>query len=197
MKYQTKALCASLAVTLLFAAGCATKQDLVKKDDAVAPAVTAPAVAPAPSAPAAPVEKTAPAVTPAPAPATTAAAPASTAGVGELQAALQAIYFGFDASTLSKEATETLARNAELLLKKAPGAVIRIEGNCDERGSDEYNLALGEKRAKAAKSYLVTLGVPAERLTTISYGKEKPLDAGHDEAAWAKNRRDDFTLVAK
>ena len=196
MKYQAKALCASLAATLMFAAGCATKQDLVKTDDAVAPAAAAPAAAPAPSAPAVPVEKAA-AATPAPPPAAPAAAPAPTAAAGELQSALQAIYFGFDASTLSKEATETLARNAELLLKKSPGAVIRIEGNCDERGSDEYNLALGEKRAKAAKNYLVTLGVSAERLTTISYGKEKPLDQGHSEAAWAKNRRDDFTLVAK
>lgn len=194
MKSPTKALCASLAASLLLAAGCA-KQDLVKKDDAVAPAVAAPAVASPPSAPAAPADKTAPPAAPAQAPAP-AAAPAPPFGAGELQAALQSIYFGFDASTLSKEATETLARNAELLMKN-PGAVIRIEGNCDERGSDEYNLALGEQRARAAKNYLISLGVPAERLTTISFGKEKPLNPGHDEAAWAKNRRDDFALVTK
>jgi peptidoglycan-associated lipoprotein len=72
---------------------------------------------------------------------------------------------------------------------------VQIEGNCDERGSDEYNLALGEKRAKSAMKYLETLGVPAERLSVISYGKEKPADPGHDEAAWAKNRRDEFVLI--
>jgi peptidoglycan-associated lipoprotein len=72
---------------------------------------------------------------------------------------------------------------------------VQIQGNCDERGSDEYNLALGERRAKVAMDYLATLGVPAERLSIISYGKEKPVDPGHDEAAWAKNRRDDFAII--
>jgi peptidoglycan-associated lipoprotein len=76
-----------------------------------------------------------------------------------------------------------------------PNARVSIEGHCDERGSDEYNLALGEKRAKAAMSYLVTLGVPAARLSIISYGEEKPLDAGHGEDVWAKNRRAEFVIV--
>jgi peptidoglycan-associated lipoprotein len=83
------------------------------------------------------------------------------------------------------------------MIKKDSAAKVRIEGNCDERGSDEYNLALGEKRAKAAMEYLVTLGIPAERLSVISYGKEKPADPGHDEAAWAKNRRDEFVVLSK
>ena len=72
---------------------------------------------------------------------------------------------------------------------------VRIEGNCDERGSAEYNLALGERRAKAAQKYLVTMGVKPERLSVISYGKEKPAVQGSDESAWAKNRRDEFVIV--
>jgi peptidoglycan-associated lipoprotein len=111
------------------------------------------------------------------------------------EASLEKIYFDFDSYVLSQSARDTLANSAEYLLKKNLSIKVQIEGNCDERGSDEYNLALGEKRAKAALSYLVTLGVPAERLSFISYGKEKPADPGHDEAAWAKNRRDDFVVI--
>jgi len=106
----------------------------------------------------------------------------------------ETIYFDLDSYVLRQDAREALNKNAQWMMKKSTGTV-RLEGNCDERGSDEYNLALGEKRAKAAKSYLVTLGVPAERLITISYGKEKPADSGHNEAAWAKNRRVDFVIV--
>ena len=74
---------------------------------------------------------------------------------------------------------------------------MRIEGHCDERGSDEYNLALGEQRAQAAARYLTTLGISGERLSTISFGKEKPADPGHDENAWAKNRRDEFIITSR
>lgn len=109
------------------------------------------------------------------------------------QAELEKIYFDFDSFVLTAPSRSTLSKNAEVLLKNN-SLKVRIEGNCDERGSDEYNLALGEKRAKAAMQYLVTIGVPAERLSILSYGKEKPADPGHDEAAWAKNRRDDFLL---
>ncbi len=113
-----------------------------------------------------------------------------------LTSALEKIYFDFDSSALSDQARKTLTSNADYLRKSA-AAKLRIEGNCDERGSAEYNIALGEKRAEAAKNYLVTMGIPADRLATISYGKEKPADPGHDESAWAKNRRDDFTILAK
>ena len=89
---------------------------------------------------------------------------------------------------------DILYNNAEYLLKKYKGKV-KLEGHCDERGSDEYNLALGENRAKAALNYLLTLGVPAEQLSIISYGKERPVDNGHNEEAWAKNRRVEFTAV--
>lgn len=112
----------------------------------------------------------------------------------EQEAAIEKVYFDYDAYTLSPAARETLKKDADYLKKKVPGKV-QIEGHCDERGSDEYNLALGEKRARAVFNYLVTLGLPAERLAVISYGKEKPAEQGHDEAAWAKNRRAEFTLL--
>ena len=109
--------------------------------------------------------------------------------------AFDTIYFDFDSFTLSDAARATLDKNAQSMLKRS-GDKVRLEGNCDERGSDEYNLALGEKRAKAALNYLLTLGVPQDRLSVISYGEEKPADQGHDEAAWAKNRRVEF-IIAK
>jgi peptidoglycan-associated lipoprotein len=113
---------------------------------------------------------------------------------GALEQELQKIYFNFDSATLSDEARANLSKNAALLAKQ-PSVKLQIEGNCDERGSDEYNLALGERRAKAARDYLVNLGVAPERLSVISYGEEKPVDQGHDEAAWAKNRRDEFVII--
>jgi peptidoglycan-associated lipoprotein len=103
------------------------------------------------------------------------------------------IYFEFDQYVLSDTAKKNLNKKAQWL-KACPAAKALIEGHCDERGSAEYNLALGQKRADAAMQYLVSLGINANRLSTISYGKEKPLDPGHTEAAWAKNRRDHFVL---
>lgn len=117
--------------------------------------------------------------------------------VAETEAAvaeLQRIHFDFDQFTLSAEARDLLAANAAYM--QANGAVrVRIEGYCDERGSDEYNIALGDRRAKAAKDYLVSLGVDPSRLETISYGEEMPLDPSSNEAAWAKNRRDEFKAI--
>ncbi|PLY00033.1 MAG: peptidoglycan-associated lipoprotein [Desulfuromonas sp.] len=104
---------------------------------------------------------------------------------------LTRVHFDFDSYVLKPKARRTLAQNAEVL-KALSGLKVRIEGHCDERGSDEYNLALGERRAQAAMNYMATLGVPASRMSTISYGEEKPLDPGHDEEAWAKNRRAEF-----
>lgn len=108
--------------------------------------------------------------------------------------ALERIFFDFDSYLLTQAARDTLAKNAEWL-KANSAAKLQIEGHCDERGSDEYNLALGEKRAKSAENYLVTLGVAKGRLSTISYGKEKPLDQDHNEVAWAKNRRAEFVVI--
>ena len=109
-------------------------------------------------------------------------------------AAMENIYFDFDKFTLSAEARKTLADNAEYL-KANSGTQVVIEGHCDERGSDEYNLALGESRALAAKNYLVSLGISARQLSVISYGEEKPAAMGSNEAAWAKNRRAEFKAV--
>lgn len=113
-----------------------------------------------------------------------------TAAGGEV-AQLMRVHFDFDRYELTEEARMILAGNASYL-KANPTTKIRIEGHCDERGSDEYNLALGERRAMAAKRYLQSLGVDTSRLTIISYGEERPLDKRSNEAAWIKNRRAEF-----
>jgi peptidoglycan-associated lipoprotein len=104
------------------------------------------------------------------------------------------IYFDFDKSELKPEARAVLVKKAEYLKKNREYAV-RIEGNCDERGTNEYNLALGERRAHAAFDFLESLGVSENRMSTISYGEERPLDPRSGEEAWAKNRNDQFKLV--
>jgi peptidoglycan-associated lipoprotein len=109
---------------------------------------------------------------------------------------LKDIHFDFDKYNVRPGDADILKENAALL-KEYPKIRIQIEGHCDERGTVEYNLALGERRANAAKRYLVSLGVSANRISTISYGKEKPLDPGHNEEAWAKNRRDHFIVTSK
>lgn len=101
------------------------------------------------------------------------------------------IYFAFDKSDLSDQSRQILAEKAELL-KAHPALTLLIEGHCDERGTNEYNMALGERRARAAYEYLVLLGIEAGRLTIISYGEEYPAVPGSNEEAWAKNRRDEF-----
>jgi len=103
------------------------------------------------------------------------------------------VFFDFDQSGLTSAGRDKLAKNARLL-KSASGVEIVIEGLCDERGTSEYNLGLGERRAYEVKSYLVSLGVSASRIKTISYGEEKPFAAGHNEAAWKQNRRAHFGL---
>ncbi len=104
------------------------------------------------------------------------------------------IYFDFDKSDLKPEARATLRQKADWL-NKNPGFYMWIEGHCDERGTSEYNLALGERRAHAAMEFLKALGISEGRLRTISYGEERPADPGHNEEAWAKNRRDEFKLL--
>ena len=101
------------------------------------------------------------------------------------------VYFAYDQSTLSEQARAALSNNA-VLLQTAPELRVSIEGHCDDRGSDEYNLALGERRARAVRNFLVSLGVAPERLETISYGEEMPVDSNQNETAWAKNRRAEF-----
>ena len=103
------------------------------------------------------------------------------------------IPFEFDSAKLSDQAQQILRAKAEWL-RKNPRAQIIIEGHCDERGTNEYNLALGDRRAFAAKTFLVDLGIDQSRITTVSYGEERPLDPRSNEEAWAKNRRDHFVI---
>jgi len=109
---------------------------------------------------------------------------------------LKPVFFELDSSDLNSVGQRALDENA-VLLKKYPSWTVTVEGHCDERGTAEYNLALGERRAITARAYLVSLGIPADRVRTVSYGKEFPFDPGHDESAFAKNRRAHFVITAK
>ena len=186
---------ALFAVVMLFAFGCAKKQ-----------AVKSTETAGAPSAAPAGQEKGAPAAggittetvkpeTPAPpaAPGPLAAAEAGAAVTREIPSPFQDIRFDFDKSTVREDAKPILAAIADYM-KKNKGAKVQIEGHCDERGTAEYNMALGDRRAASTRAYLASLGVPDSALSMVSFGKEKPLDPGHNEDAWAKNRRAHFVL---
>ncbi len=167
---QTKTLTMILVLCLLVLSAC-SKKPVMTAEAAPAPVVSE---APAAAAPSEPV------------------AAASAATMTTLTGAqLEPVFFDYDSHMLSPAARQTLERNAALL-RNEPGVAVTIEGHCDERGSDEYNLALGELRAVSVKNYLVTLGVAPERLTAISYGEERPAVIGADESAWAKNRRAAF-----
>jgi peptidoglycan-associated lipoprotein len=109
---------------------------------------------------------------------------------------LKDVFFAFDRSELSEEARATLKDNTGWLKANA-SARVQIEGHCDERGAEDYNMALGAKRAQAAMEYLTTLGIPASRMSTISYGEEVPACTDHTEECWAKNRRARFVVVSK
>jgi|SRR5262245_15999676 len=111
------------------------------------------------------------------------------------QSALETVYFDFDASSVRSDAVPLLRGNANQIRQNEKWGRVTIEGNCDERGSEEYNLALGERRADSVKRYLVDLGVPSTRLDTVSFGESKPAVAGHDESAWRWNRRADFATA--
>ncbi len=106
---------------------------------------------------------------------------------------LYTIHFDFDRYTIRPEDRELLIKNAEWL-RRNPGVKVWIEGHADERGSSEYNIALGEKRARSVKKFLVDLGISPDRLSTITYGEERPVDPRHNEQAWAKNRRAEFVI---
>lgn len=153
---------------------------------------------------AAPAAAAAPATKPEPAPAAPAAAAPAPAVVEEKAAApvvveapkLEMIHFDFDKYALRDGDREILKKHAEWL-KANPGYDVSIQGFCDERGTDQYNMALGQRRAESAMKYLVSLGVDPKRLTTVSFGKEKPIDPAHNEDAWAKNRRCEFVAKGK
>ena len=109
---------------------------------------------------------------------------------------LQPLFFDLDSSDVNASGQVVLQANAAVM-KKYPAWQVTIEGHCDERGTAEYNLALGERRALAARTYMVSLGIPADKVKVVSYGQEFPCDAGHDNAAWDKNRRAHFVITAK
>lgn len=187
-----KGICRSFVVLFsvsLLAAGCA-KQEMVKKDEPVTP--TPPPAATAPAQPVKETKVSQQTVQEAPASVKEETLSQNTADAQQ-QGQLEKVYFDFDSFVLTSTARDVLSKDAEQIIKKISGK-IQIEGHCDERGSDEYNLALGEKRARAAMNYLVTLGVSADRLSVISYGKEKPAEKGTGEAVWAKNRRAEFVV---
>ncbi len=154
-----------LAIVLALAPGCASRKKVTTEAN-VPPPETEP---------------------PAPAPPKQEEAKAPTDNLSE-RLALEDAFFDFDDYALRQDAKSALEKDGKYLEKNSATKIV-IEGHCDERGSVEYNLALGEKRARAAKEYLVSYGIPSSRLTTISYGKERPFEQGHDEGAWAKNRR--------
>jgi len=151
-----------------------------------APPATTPAPVQTASAPPAPA---APAPTPAP-------TPVANVDDSAIRSALtQMTFFAFDRSELTDQDQTTLAAKVPILAAN-PTVAIRVAGNCDDRGSDEYNLALGQRRAESAKRYLTEHGIATTRVTTISYGKERPISAGDNEASWAQNRNDQFEITS-
>lgn len=177
----------ALCSAALVAGGC-TKKEMVKADQQIAPGASA-----AGDKAAVPTEQVQ--EPPVKAETVTNADLNANGAAEQMNRTLDNIYFNFDSALLSPEATASLTKTADRLKREA-SMKIRIEGNCDERGSDEYNLALGDRRANAAREYLTTIGISPERLSTVSYGKEHPADPEHNENAWAKNRRDEFVTVS-
>ena len=185
-----------LAGTLSLAAcGGKTPPEVTPTPPPPAPATPTQTTAPKPPPPMPPVPVAAPIITPEPA---VVSDPLATMDTDEInrQAPLGPVFFALDSDTIDAEGQKVLAANAEIL-NRYPTWAITVEGHCDERGTAEYNLALGERRALAAKSYLISLGVSADRLRTISYGKEFPFDPDHTEAAYSTNRRGHFVVTAK
>ena len=193
---RTSVVVMTVAMTLL-ASACAKRPVVPVASAPPPPAPVAPAApppAPAPVAPTPPPPAPAPVApppvaTPAPAP------PPAPPSEYRAEAALKTIYFDFDKSDIRPDAARILDANASWL-QANPSALLLIEGHCDERGTTEYNTALGERRAKATQAYLVARGVQAERVTTVSYGEERPACTAHTEACWRTNRRAQF-LVKK
>jgi peptidoglycan-associated lipoprotein len=184
-------LCCVVVMVLAFAGACAKKAPPVPR---VSPPPPAPADPNAkPPAPPTPVEEPRP-VPPEP----MAEDPIASRDIGDINknSPFQPVFFALDSSDVDGPAQQALNANAEIM-KKYSSWVVTIEGHADERGTAEYNLALGERRAMSARTYLVSLGLSGDRLRTVSYGKEFPFDPGHDEAAWAKNRRAQFVLTSK
>jgi len=197
MKTSRQITLVAVAALGLMTAACA------KKTVAAAPKPTAPAPATTATAP----RPTPPASRPAPTQTATTTTPrsqypdaATQKRINELLSKIEDAYFNYNEATLRPDATKTLnGDSTELrdILKDYPSYKLTIEGHCDERGSAEYNMALGDKRADSAKEYLVQVGIPAMQLNIVSYGKEKPVCEEHDEACWQKNRRIHIVAMAR
>ena len=178
----------SVLLAGLMITGCARRPATVAASAAAPAAAPSPAPAPAPSVPSAAPAPPAPAPAAAPAP-----APRPVPKEFMAVAALKEVYFDFDKYDIRPEDAKTLDANATWLKSNGDNLVL-IEGHCDERGTNEYNLALGERRAKATMNYLVSQGIQANRITIISYGEERPVCSEKTEACWAKNRRASFLV---
>ncbi len=192
--FNRRVVAGGVLAAVLVMAGCGGKKSPVMPEPQPAPPVTE-----APSNPARPAPPPQQAREPLPVP----PQPVPEDGVSarslddlNRNSPLTPVFFGYDSSELSEAAQKAAQANAAVLRTNRTW-VITIEGHCDERGTAEYNLALGERRASSVKTYLVSMGIAAERLRVVSYGKEFPFDAGHDEAAWTKNRRGHFVVTAK
>src|SRR5947208_11875117 len=188
------ALCVLILVAVV-AAACGGKKAPVARP-APPPSTTTAAVAPPAARPPAPPEPVAEPIIVPPEPVRDDTIASASLDDLNRNSPLKPVFFELDSSEISAEGRAALNGNAAAL-KKYTTWTVTIEGHCDERGTAEYNLALGERRAVAARTYLVSLGISADRLRTVSYGKEFPFDPGHDEAAWAKNRRAHFVITAK
>ena len=182
----------SLLVLLAVVAGaCHKKQPPVARP--LPPPPPAPTEAARPPAPPEPVAEPRPAP---PTPVTEDTVGSSSLDDLNRNSPLHPIFYGLDSAEIGSASQQVLQADGDVL-KKYPSWQITIEGHCDERGTAEYNLALGERRAVAARAYLLSLGLSADRIKTVSYGKEFPFDPGHDESAWSKNRRAHFVVTAK
>ena len=197
MNYVQKRTLFAIAAVALLAAGCAKKKVTAAPPPPPPPvANAAPATTPRPTPPPAVVTERAAA----PAPASPYPDAKTRARIDQLLAKIEDAYFDYDKASLRPDAMKALqADSTELrdILKDYPDYKLTIEGHADERGSAEYNVALGDRRAGAAKEYLVGVGIPSTQLDVISYGKEKPVCQDHDEACWQRNRRIHIVAMAR
>jgi peptidoglycan-associated lipoprotein len=183
----------ALVVTIALAAACGSKKSPVVEPTAPAPDAAPPTQ---PAAPTTPPPRIVNEATPTVPAVRDDAVNSSSLDDLNRNSPLTPVFFGLDSSDIDPTAKAALDQNAAVL-KQHPTWAVTVEGHCDERGTAEYNLALGDRRAAAAVAYLRSLGIAADRMKTVSYGKEFPFDAGHDEAAWSKNRRAHFVITAK
>jgi peptidoglycan-associated lipoprotein len=181
-----------LVAVVIFVAGCNRRRTPVAAPTAPPPSTAPPGIAPAPATPTRVDD-----ALPVPAQPTIADDPIANRSIEDLNrnSPLQPVFFTVDSAEINEAGRAVASANAEVM-RKYPQWVITIEGHCDERGTPEYNLALGEQRAAAVRAYLVSLGIPADRVRTISYGKEFPFDPARNEEAYAKNRRGHFVITS-